>query len=745
MKPLLKLSILALLFFSQCTPPTQVIVKNGKSDYTIVLPNQEDTLLLFAATELQSYIEKTTKVNLPIETAKARPEGKVIRLGWPDSGESLHSATIQISSHDEAIDLTGGSSLSSLYAVYTFLENYAGVRFYSPWVEKIPTVSTLEIPVHLQYTYTPDITTRTVHSRMFYDHPTFAHKLKVTPEAFPGYVPDARVHTFNTFVPEKKYFKTHPEYFALRNGKRLPSQLCLTNPDVYDLVVQEVEGLLKQYPKANVISVSQNDNTQHCQCPECSAVDESEESPSGSMIQFVNRVARAFPHKQISTLAYQYTRKAPANILPEKNVLITLCSIECDRSGPIREKSADFTHDLEAWGKLTDKIRIWDYTTQFTNFLAPFPNLETLQPNIQLFRDNHAKWVFEQHSNNPSELFELRSYLTAKLLWEPDASADSLTDDFLNGYYQEAAPLVKNYITTIHKELKKEPDFFLFLYGDPSQAFDSYLRPELLLKYDDWYNQAEKAVETKPEVMARVKTARLSIDFALLEAARKQPLPEISLVQKNKEGAYEKNKSTLDRLNTFATTCAANNITLLNEMGYRIEDYVTQYKATMERAQNNNLALNKPVDLLTKPKKYANENPLALTDGAYGGLNFYSNWLGFEGNNLEAIIDLQQEQLICEISSAFLQVTNHLVFFPLEVTYLTSTDGSHFNLFGKIKNQFPLTSDSKVNDIQNFVSTHSPIEARYIKIVGNNQTTPPIWHHGAGLPAWLFVDEVMIK
>ena len=85
---------------------------------------------------------------------------------------------------------------------------------------------------------------------------------------------------------------------------------------------------------------------------------------------------------------------------------------------------------LIGWKELTEHIRIWDYTTQFTNFLAPFPNIQTLQPNIKFFRDNHATWVFEQHSHHPSELFELRSYLTAKLLWNPDLDADEIITEF---------------------------------------------------------------------------------------------------------------------------------------------------------------------------------------------------------------------------------------------------------------------------------------------------------------------------
>ncbi len=254
--------------------------------------------------------------------------------------------------------------------------------------------------------------------------------------------------------------------------------------------------MFERYPETDIISVSQDDNTHYCMCEQCAAIDEEEGSPSGSMIRFVNAVAEEFPDKTISTPAYQYTRK-PCQTRPASNVLITLCSIECDRSKPIEEGCSDFANDLKGWKELTENIRIWDYTTQFTNFMAPFPNLHTLSPNIRLFRDSHAKWIFEQHSHQPSELFELRSYLTAQLLWNPDQDADQIITNFSEAYYQEAAPFILEYIHTIHEEIQKVPDFFLFLYGDPSQGFDSFLRPELLNSYDQLFSQAEEAVVPK--------------------------------------------------------------------------------------------------------------------------------------------------------------------------------------------------------------------------------------------------------
>ena len=716
-----------------------VLVKNGRSNYHIVIPDNSDTTIENAALELQKYLGEMTSVNLPIlKSADAGEIKKKIEVG-NNLTDNLNKNTVAVFVKDEDLVITGGSSESTLYAVYEFLENQAGCRWYSPDAEKIPFHKIINIDCELIFVYTPEITTRTVHSRLFYDHPDFAAKQKVTTDAFPGYVPTARVHTFHRFLPESDFYKKHPEYYALRGNKRLPTQLCLTNPEVVRLVTDSVAAYFERFPDANVISVSQDDNTLNCQCENCRKVDEEEGSPSGTMIRFVNAVAAHFPDKTISTLAYQYTRKPPKT-KPVDNVLITLCSIECDRSAPIEEKCTDFAEDLMGWKEKTENIRIWDYTTQFTNFLAPFPNITTLQPNIQFFRENNARWIFEQHSYNPSELFELRSYLTAKLLWNPDLDVDETITDFTNGYYEEGGIFVKKYIDLIHEEIKKDSTFFLFLYGDPSQAFNSFLKPELLEKYNGYFNQAEEAVKDKPIVIQRVRTARLSIDYAILEAARKGLNDHFRLIVNDKPAA-----NVVSVLNRFRETCANAEITLMNEMGYTVEEYLAGYEKTLHRALIPDVAKGKKVTLLTKPKKYAGENPQVLTDGSFGGTSFYANWLGFERNNLEAVIDLGSETTIDTISVGFLQVTNHIVFFPENVTFYVSTDNKTFKKVATVSNARPLSPKSKVNDIQQFVGTFPKTKARFIKVVAVNRGTAPVWHNAAGSPAWIFADEVIIN
>lgn len=728
------------IFLSSCSKNELTLANNGKAKYEIVYSGDATESQYKSAEKLGTYLKEISGAAFDIVNESSQTTKKKIYVGNIKE-EKLQPNEIHILTEDGNLFISGGSDTAIQNAIYEFLEQFLDCRWYAPGVEEIPSKPTIKLNP-TDYSYNPDITTRTVHSRLFYENHEFANQLKVTYEAFPKYVPNARVHTFHRFMPEEVFYKSNPEYFALRDGKRYPTQLCLTNEKVLKIVKDSVASFFKSNPNSSVISVSQDDNQQYCQCDNCSKIHEEEDSPAGSIIRFVNTIAQAFPDKTISTLAYQYTRKPP-KIKPVPNVLITLCSIECDRSAPIADKCTDFTKDLEGWGKLTNNIRVWDYTTQFTNFLAPFPNLRTLKPNIELFKNNNAKWIFEQHSNNPSDLFELRSYITAKLLWNPDNSLEELITEFTNGYYKKAGPYIKDYIDLLHNKLDENPDFFLFLYGDPSEAFVSYLSPALLDEYTLLFDKAEKAVKNNPEILNRVKTARLGLDFAILEASRKNLTPAYSLTSTNDDGKIVTTPNVAKLLDNFLRVTNENNITLMNEMGFTVTEYGANYYSTIETAKKPNKAKSKTVTSLTQPKKYAGEDPMVLTDGALGGSSFYSNWLGYEGNDMEVVVDLGQEFLISKISMAFLQVTNHIVFFPTEVQYLGSKDNSNFTPLQTIKNPHPLNKKSKVNDIQYFDANFAPKKVRYLKVRALNNPTP-YWHHAAGLPSWVFADEILI-
>ena len=721
--------IISLLFFS-CSENKVSIDIPTLSKYNIISDYSD------VADTLNVYLNKS--VGISLEISDKQKKRSIILVEKTD----LNKDFISIDYKDSLITISANNKRNLYYATYDFIEKFLNVNWLSTDFTYYEDLKSINFPKNYSYYFEPPVLTRTVHSKLFYKDSVFADKLKVTNEAFPRYVPSARVHTFHRFLPYEVFYDKNPEYYALRNGKRLPTQLCLTNTDVLKIVKDSVNSFFNKSPNSDVISVSQDDNTQYCQCDKCSKIDNQEGSPAGTMIHFVNAVAESFPNKTISTLAYQYTRKPP-KVKPIENVLITLCSIECNRSVPIELGCKDFSSDLKGWSQLTDNIRIWDYTTQFTNFLAPFPNWGTIKPNINLFVDNNAKWIFEQHSNNDSELFELRSYIMAKLLWNPNLDFQTLLNEFNNKYYGNGGKYISEYVNSIQNQIDNT-SFFLFLYGDPSQGFDSFLSPENLLNYDILFNKALSSVELDSEYYKRILRSKISIDYAVLESYRKN-FSDLYQLTKTENDIKSINPKLIMRLNAFSKTCNDNDITLMNEMGFTVSDYIVNYRKALKTAIKENLASFKDVTLLTVPKKYANEDPKVLTDGALGGNSFYSNWLGFEGNNLNAVVDLGELKEIKSLSMNFLQVTNHIVFFPVQVEFFYSDDNLKWKSLGKVSNKSDLSPKSKVNDIQTFSINAGVLKARYIKVIADNMSKAPIWHHGADLPSWIFADELIIE
>lgn len=329
------------------------------------------------------------------------------------------------------------------------------------------------------------------------------------------------VHTFYALVPPDKYFATHPEWYSLINGKRShdSAQLCLTNPELRDFVVGQVKEWLREAPNASIVSVSQNDvNGGECQCPNCKAVDDAEGSPSGNVIAFVNYIAERiepeFPNVAVDTLAYQYTRKPPKTIRPRPNVIVRLCSIECNFRAPLDDPSnTAFLADLEVWSKICHRLYVWDYVTDFSNYLLPHPNWFTLGPNARLFAKYGVKGVYEEGAwqGYGAEMGELRAWLLAQLLWDPQQDDRALIREFLEGYYGKAAAKpIRRYLDLMFDTSK---GFYLTCFT-PSQA--PFLKFKVLANAEWLWQAAEKMAANDPEKLVRVRVGHLPVQLAFL-------------------------------------------------------------------------------------------------------------------------------------------------------------------------------------------------------------------------------------
>ena len=523
MKKLLLLAAVAVSLLSACVPE-HTLFKDGRSEYSIVLHGDASAVERYAARELQTWIREVGGVEIPIVTEA--PQGKRLVLTCEDPG--ARDDSFVYSSDGGDILFKGKGPRATLYAVYAFLENELGCRWYSSRVSVAPPKDSWRFG-KLFCEESPGIRIRDncvldVRSNPVFSARTRNNFIRVPSPDGEGTIPGSAegywgVHALGTHLSVEKYFATHPEYFCLRDGKRFGGygQPCLSNPDVLRITIESVRRIMREQPDFLIYSVEQNDNYLFCQCDECQALSEKYGGESGVMVWFVNQVADAvrdeFPDKYVGTFAYQYTRHAPKGIKPRENVVIRLCSIECclmhDYDGC--EQNRAFLQDLKDWGEIAPHLYIWDYVTDFAQYCLPVANWKTMQPHIRDFRDCHAIGILEEgdYQTVSCELRELRSWLLSKLMWNPDADVDALIRDFTDGYYGPAGRYVRDYLDLEDRILRRD-GVHGNCYVHPS---DTMFTEEFILEGRRLFAQAKEAVAGDPDLFARVETAEMPLCF----------------------------------------------------------------------------------------------------------------------------------------------------------------------------------------------------------------------------------------
>ncbi len=746
-------AFLVLSSFSATNVSEIRLIENGKSNYCIITGPTATHNDLVAANILQRYIFKISDVELPIYSDN-NPKAKspaFILSSFPDGyctepAQILKEDGYCIQSSDNNIYITGGSGMGVIYGVTGFLEDYLGVRILAPGEEFIPKRKNIILGA-INDIQIPPATIRVINGP-FANDTTYKYfrKLNTISDRWhePGYN-GYYVHTFNRLVPPDEYFDEHPEYFALINNKWVPyGQLCLSNPDVLKIVINKLRKEMEAHPAIKYWSVSQNDDFEYCRCDKCRAIDSLEGSPSGLMLRFVNAVAKEFPDKVITSLAYQYTRKPPLITMPDSNVMVTLCSIELNRTHPIPDDpaAASFRSDMEGWGKICNNIMMWDYEVQFTNFLTPFPLFNTLQPNLQYFTKNNVIANFQQcNASHGVEFAELKAFLLSKLLWNPDIDVNAVINDFMFHYYGNAGVWVRKYFDLLHAECLRYNQY-LDIYGNPVQAAQTYLSAENMEIYKAYFDSAEYAVKNDSLLLARVKNSRLPIMYSEIEIAKSDLFGPRGWFE-NINGNWVKKESLNNLFDDFITICVENNMTHLNETPLLLKTWQQNTLRNISMNTANNKAFKKTVYCMPEPDpKYKANGNATLTNGVRGTEDYKINWLGWEACDVEIILDLGSVMSVDTIEISTLQFPKSWILHPLGISCSVSNNNK------KYKNANTVLSDINLQNepmMKSFVFLMNNKKARYIKFDINATKYLPEWHNYNGLKSWVFVDEIIVK
>jgi len=452
---------------------TLTLSDRGISKTAVILPDGAGEILREAAADLQSILEKMTGMAPPMgpDDGKPAPSGRTaIHVGQTACARSLNLGAgdvgvegYRIATSGRDLFILGGSDSGVSYGVYGLLEDHLGVRWFMPGelFEEVPVQTTLRIaPIHEEVR--PHFLhrvfsgiSRAVSLNGSLDGTLWERRNRVSRRRLE--LPyDGFHHALYGIFPVAQYGQTHPEYYALIDGKRLApesdrignehfGQPCTSNPEVVEITIQAAQGFFDKHPEAHSFSLGMNDNRNFCQCENCRALDipgltfRGRPVYSDRFFTYVNAVAKALqsshPGKFVGCLAYSVVEMPPRRVERlEPNVAIYLTQDTSQHFDPAyRDKDREF---IQTWLRKCDHVCKYDYYGLAWMLPRYCPRL--IADDIKFQHQAGVRGFYaEAYPHWPS--FGPHVYLASKLWWNADQDAEKLIGEFFERLFRGAA------------------------------------------------------------------------------------------------------------------------------------------------------------------------------------------------------------------------------------------------------------------------------------------------------------------
>ncbi len=431
-----------------------VLVNRARARCTIVLPSEPDENEKLAASEITSYVGKMSGAQVPIRTEGTLHSRLPLHIGTTAENKPLiaqlppDSQGFVIVARPDRINLVGATSIGTLYAAYDFLERL-GCRWFMPGKtgEIVPHKPTVIIPP-LEVVQEPDFVGRYLEGEA-----TWAKRNRLGGKYFPT------AHSWNRHVPPKKYFDKHPEYFALVNGKRQPTQLCTSNPDVIKLVAEVIKDNIRANPENPWVGIGPNDGGGFCECENCRALDTGDWDPySGEIsitdrfLAFANAIAALVheesPQAKFAYYIYHTYMRPPLKVKPDPSISgalapITLCRVH-GLGNPLCPERVYWSKLIKQWPQVMKEVYHRGYAYNLAGPQVPLSLVSVWREEVPAckqaglvgFRVEGAI-CWASHMPTP--------YIMAKLFWDADADVDALLDDYFSKFFGPAAGPMYHY------------------------------------------------------------------------------------------------------------------------------------------------------------------------------------------------------------------------------------------------------------------------------------------------------------
>ncbi len=510
-----------------------VIAENAKAKAVIVVADGQTNGCHYAAVRLADILGRMTGARFMIAD-KPIAGYSTISIGDKYNPSRPEELFIKVKDKNTLI-ITGDGPRGTMHGVSEFLERL-GVVFCANDFDYVPKIESPSLPADFEFRDAPYMQWREACAQLQRHYFDYMMKLRLEPNSrdpkwklFGDHNrPSIQQTVCMSILPKKKWFASNPEWFAFNAIKktRNPHWVCISNPEMFEQLCKDVESRLKANPNAKEIPLGIDDAYTFCECDKCLEIvksyrdEDGSEHPALQAVILVNRVgerfAKDYPNVRFNLLAYGDTLPQNPKLKFAPNVGAGVAELWRNHGLPAdcNERSADCLGEVSRMSNEKNGPYIWDYYANFANYIQPFPNHRILAQTMRYYKRLGVKGVYSQHQwPIMGEMSEMKMYLFAKLLWNPDADVNKLIDTYVNAAYGKAAPHIKNYLNILeHARLRQRWTW----YGCYVYTTSHYLTDDDCFKIFMAFHNALRAVKGDRHRTEMVNRLRLAaIDLAL--------------------------------------------------------------------------------------------------------------------------------------------------------------------------------------------------------------------------------------
>ena len=522
---------------SRAEPTGKYIVTNGTSSYTIVISEDADANVSFAASELQSFLKASTDALLPIvsDSSLSSVDGYYISLGSTKIfdhyeitiPESLGRTGYVMKRMDDTLLINAIDGAGVYSAVYDMLSDAINLEIYSHDEYTYDTKTEVEL-LDYNVEFEPLMDMRRLILKNVSSSTLYRRRLRLYSDLQKGKWAAFAHTTITKYLPYNTYGTAHKDWYNAGG-----TQVCYSNPEVLNAIADAMKTCILDNPEAIWIQMGHEDNLDMCTCDNCIAERELYGGYGGQELEFTNKLeeildpwlAKVAPERSMKYVffAYQTSQEPPAKwdeatqkYVPvsskfrvNDNVMVMYCPIDADFSKKMSDpKNATQYNQLTGWGDIFDsvgkhgEIFVWTYSLSALASMVPLNNFGVYEEHYAFFSKVGVKQIIDQSysdTGTPS-LEALKAYTQARLMYTQKESYQELATKFMNQYYGEAREAMKKYYNLLrshYKYLEETKGLGAYVKSDLYQS--SYWSYEILNKFFSLMEEGIEAISVIKE------------------------------------------------------------------------------------------------------------------------------------------------------------------------------------------------------------------------------------------------------